>query len=62
MNRFVGEQHERYAAEMCLRVAYRRLKDGDVDLSIKRTEEALRSLRELQALKKPTDVGASIGG
>lgn len=52
MDVFIGEEHERYAAEMCLRVAYRRLKDGDVDLSIKRTEEALRSLRALQEIKK----------
>lgn len=52
MNVFVGEEQERYAAEVCLRIAYKRLLDGDVDLSIKRAEEALRSLKALQEIKK----------
>lgn len=52
MNAFIGEEQELYAAEMCLRIAYRRLLDGDVDLAVKRAEEALRSLKVLQEIKK----------
>ena len=52
MNVFIGEEQERFTAETCLRVAYRRLLDGDVDLAVKRAEEALRSLKALQEIKK----------
>ncbi|WP_342505668.1 hypothetical protein [Sporosarcina sp. FSL K6-2383] len=52
MDVFVGAEHERYAAELCLRVANQRLKENDVEMAIKRTEEALRSLKALQEIKK----------
>lgn len=49
---FAGEEQEFYAAEMCLRIAYKRLKDRDIDLAVKRAEEALRSLKALQEIQK----------
>ena len=52
MDVFTGAEQELYAAEMCLRIAYKRLIDGDVDLAVKRAEEALRSLKALQEIKK----------
>lgn len=52
MNVFTGEEHERYAAEMCLRAAFKRLKNDDVEQAVKRTEDALRSLKVLHEIKK----------
>ena len=61
MNLLKGELHERYAAELCLRIAYRKLKADDIDLALHRAEDAVRSLQALQDIKKPTDTGMSIG-
>ncbi len=52
MKVFIGEEHERYAAEMCLRVAFKKFKEGDFELAIHRSEEAIRSLKVLQEIKK----------
>lgn len=52
MNVFIGEEHERYAAEMCLRVALKKFNEGDFELAIHRAEEAIRSLKALQEIKK----------
>ena len=52
MNVFTGETHERYAAEFCLRVAFKSLRNDDIDSALKRTEDALRSLKELKKLTK----------
>lgn len=49
---FVGVEHEKFAAEMCLKAAFKNLKRYDVDLAIKRTEDALKSLKILQEIKK----------
>ena len=45
---FTGATHEQYAAEFCLRAAYKKLKEGDVETALKRVEEATRSLKALQ--------------
>ncbi|MFJ7933674.1 hypothetical protein [Sporosarcina sp. NPDC096371] len=52
MDVFIGAEHERFVAEMCLRAAFKKLKVGDVYLAVKRTEDALRSLKVLQEIKK----------
>lgn len=52
MNVFIGEEHERYAADLCLSIARKKFREGDYETSIKRTEEALRSLKALQEIKK----------
>lgn len=52
MKVFSGELHERYAAEMCLRIAWRKLKADDIDMALHRAEDAVRSLKELQQIKK----------
>ncbi len=49
---FSSELHEQYATEMCLRLAFKKFKEGDIDLAIHRTEDALRSLKALQDIKK----------
>ncbi len=49
---FTGFEHERFSAETCLRAAYKCLKNNDVDQAVKRTEDALRSLKVLQEIKK----------
>jgi len=50
MNVFIGVAHEQYAAELCLRIAFKKFKEGDYDLAIHRAEEAIRSLNELKKL------------
>ena len=52
VNVFVGETHERHAAELCLRIALKKFEEGDYDFAIHRAEEAIRSLRELKKLNK----------
>ncbi|MER2091008.1 MAG: hypothetical protein ABS920_14810 [Sporosarcina sp.] len=52
MNVFKGELHERYAAELCLRIAFKKLKAGDIELALHRAEDAVKSLKELQQIKK----------
>ena len=52
MKEFSSELHEQYATEMCLRMAFMKFKEGDIDLAIHRTEDALRSLKALQEIKK----------
>lgn len=43
---------EYYAAESCMRVAFEKFIEGDLELAIDRTEDALRSLKALQEIKK----------
>lgn len=52
MNAFVGEEQEKYAAELCLWIALVKFEEGDFELAIHRAEEAIRSLKVLQEIKK----------
>ncbi len=52
MKEFSSELHERYAAEICLRIAFKKFKEGDIDLALHRAEDAVRSLKALQDIKK----------
>jgi len=49
---YQGEQYERHAAELCLRLALKKLEEEDFELASHRTEEAIRSIKELQKIKK----------
>lgn len=52
MDIFAGAEHEKYAADLCLRIAFKKFKEGDFELAIHRAEEAIRSLKVLQEIKK----------
>ncbi|QNK86471.1 hypothetical protein H7992_14505 [Sporosarcina sp. resist] len=52
MEEFSEELHERYAAVISLRIAFKKLKEGDIDLALHRAEDAVRSLKALQEIKK----------
>ena len=60
-NIYKGEKYERHAAELCLRLALKKLEEEDFELAIHRAEEAIRSIKELQQIKKPIDEGTSTG-
>lgn len=51
MNAFTEEEHEHHAG-LCLRLAHQWWKENGVDMAIKRTEEALRSLKALQEMQE----------
>jgi len=48
----INPDQEIHAAECCLRVAFKRLKKGDYEQALRRTEDALRSLKALQEKEK----------
>ncbi|BAQ11482.1 hypothetical protein OXB_3012 [Bacillus sp. OxB-1] len=48
----INPDQEIYAAECCLRVAFKRLKKGDYEQALKRTEDAIRSLKVLRENEK----------
>ena len=52
MKEFSEELHERYAAEICLRIAFKKLKEDDIALALHRAEDAVRSLKALMDIKK----------
>lgn len=58
---YTGENYERHAAELCLRLALKKLEEENYELAAHRAEEAIRSIKELREIKKPTDAGTSIG-